>query len=65
METDKYFPNLGSEVAACAEAFGEHEICSPYSCRPPFSAPPSGLLHWAPLRIFRRAKTDPCDYSSL
>jgi hypothetical protein len=22
METDKYFPNFGSELAACAEAFG-------------------------------------------
>jgi hypothetical protein len=43
METDKYFPNLGSTVAACADAIGWHEICSPYSRRPP---PPSGLLHW-------------------
>jgi hypothetical protein len=44
MQTNKYFPNLGSILATCADAFGWHEICSPYSCRPPFSAPP--LLHW-------------------
>jgi len=43
METDKYFPNLGSTLTACADAFGWQEICSPYSCRLPFSAAPSSL----------------------
>jgi hypothetical protein len=66
METDKYFPNLGSAINACADAFGWPEICSPYSCHPSFSAPPSGLLHWrlcafSNVREPSHATTRPCD----
>jgi hypothetical protein len=44
IETDKYFPNLGCTVAACADAFGWYEICSPYACGQPFQFPATWLV---------------------
>jgi hypothetical protein len=58
METDKYFPNLGSTVAACAGALGWHEIRPPY-LSPAFQCATIRLVALAPLRIFRLARTVP------
>jgi hypothetical protein len=51
IEADKHFPNLGSTIAACADAFGWHEICSPYACDQPFQCPAARLVALALLPI--------------
>jgi hypothetical protein len=62
METDRHFPNLGCTVAACADAFGWHKICSSYACGRPFQFPATRLVAF--FSHFRRVRIVPCDCSS-
>ena len=59
-EPDKYFPNLGSTLAACADAFGwQEDLFSVLMLPAPSSLCIGAFAH------FRRARTIPCDSSSL